>query len=415
MQKQIHEIIDHCLSISLKTENNHSLSLYFHHFKKKREIKRIAELDQIIFLRMYGRLPSSSEVLKVRYWRCGHHLPANRTDMIRLGFALCLTPDELNQQLTMLLLESALHLLDCREFVYHSLLAANLDFTFPQAEEYANYYVECYHRYKKDSEKKLSLKEKLTNVSVMPFPSIHTPVLLPLSSQMTGTDNWKWEADLWMTENYHYFDQTNKMQDFILHSLCRRYLVQIPQNRLDLLHVSANQRFNNLRHILFCDILDCLYQPDLKKQDYYKNHTYSLDFSSEINRYFKSGTKLSRITLIRLLLIFTMPDIDINFLNELLILLGYAPLNESLHTASGARTDSLVIRILEIYETYRSGNYEKDRALLTQLFSVSDQYLSKLQNELSVVPAKGSLLYKKQQCIKDLKIMAFHSLRKGTY
>lgn len=335
--------------------------------------------------------------------------------MIRLGFALCLTPDELNQQLTMVLLEPSLYLLDCREFVYYSLLFANLNFTYPQAEEYANYYVELYHQYKKDSEKRLSLAEKLSTLSVMPFPSTHSPALLPFTLQLTDTDNWKQQADLWMLENYHYFDQAYKMQDFILHSLCRRYLIQIPQNRLDLLHVSSNQRSNNLRHIIFCDILDCLWQPDLKKQDYYKNHTYSLDFSSEINRYFKPGTKLSRTTLIRLLLIFTMPDTDIIFLNELLVLLGYAPLNERIHTASGAHTDTLVIRILEVYETYRSGNYEKDRALLTQIFSVSDQYLSKLQSELSVTPAKGSILYKKQQCIKDLKVMSFHSFRKGTY
>lgn len=415
MQKQIHKIIDHCLSLSLETEDNPALSLYFHRFKKNRSIRRMAELDQIIFLRMYGRLPSSSEVVKVRYWRCGHHLPANRTEMIRLGFALCLTPDELNQQLTMFLLEPALYLLDCREFVYSSLLFASLDFTYPQAEEYANHYMELYHQYKKDSEKELSLKEKLSSVSVMPFPATHAPVLLPFTLQLTDSDNWKQEADLWMRENYHYFDQSYKMQDYILHSLCRRYLIQIPQQRLDLLHVSSNQRSNNLRHILFCDILDCVWQPDLKKQDYYKNHTYSLDFSSEINRYFKSGAKLSRTTLIRLILIFTMPDIDITFLNELLILLGYAPLNERIHTASGARIDSLVIRILEVYETYRSEDHEKDRELLMHLLSVSDQYLSKLQSKLSVTSSKGSILYKKQQCIKDLKIMTFHSFRKGTY
>ena len=49
-----------------------------------------------------------------------------------------------------------------------------------------------------------------------------------------------------------------------------------------------------------------------------------------------------------------------------------------------------------------------------QSYQLSYKYLNELLNEFSVAE-KGSILYKKRQRIKDLKIMAFHSLRKDIY
>lgn len=418
MQKQIRKIIDQCLSISHEIENSYLLSFYFDRFAKKESISRITKLDQTIFLRMYGRIPSSSETLKIRYWRCGHHLPANRIEMIRLGFALCLTPEELNQLLTILLLEPALYCLDCREFIYHTLLSSDFQYTYPEAEEIADFYTNLYHRYRKKSEHTLrnSLKEQISTMSATRFPS-PPPIALPpslITVKVAYTENWKQEADIWIQQHHDYFDHAYETQNLILRSLCRRYLMQIPQSRLDLLNVSSHHRFHNLRHIFYCDILDCLWHPNFEKKDYYKNHTYSLDFSSEMNRYFKHGAKLTRITLIRLLLVFTMPDTDVTVLNDLLKLFGYAPLSENIRTISGACQDTLIIRILELYEIYRSGNEEKDRAQLISIFCLSDKYLNELLNEFSVAE-KGSILYKKRQRIKDLKIMTFHSLRKEIY
>ena len=133
-----------------------------------------------------------------------------------------------------------------------------------------------------------------------------------------------------------------------------------------------------------------------------------------MNRYFKHGAKLTRTTLVRLFLVFTMPDTNVTVLNELLKLFGYAPLSENIRTISGACQDTFLIRILELYEIYQSGDEEKDRAQLIQIFCLADKYLNELLNEFSVVE-KSSILYRKRQRIKDLKIMAFHSLRKEIY
>ena len=92
----------------------------------------------------------------------------------------------------------------------------------------------------------------------------------------------------------------------------------------------------------------------------------------------------------------------------------HAPLSENIRTISGACQDTFLIRILELYEIYRSGDEEKDRTQLIQIFCLADKYLNELLNEFSVAE-KGSILYKKRQRIKDLKIMAFHSLRKEIY
>lgn len=53
------------------------------------------EADQLIYAKMYGMPPEkTSDTLKIRYWRTGRHLPANREQCVSFGKALELTEQE---------------------------------------------------------------------------------------------------------------------------------------------------------------------------------------------------------------------------------------------------------------------------------------------------------------------------------
>ncbi len=56
-----------------------------------------AEADEILYQKMYLSVPRrSSELLKIRYWRTGRHLPVSRAECSAFGHALELTRDEMD-------------------------------------------------------------------------------------------------------------------------------------------------------------------------------------------------------------------------------------------------------------------------------------------------------------------------------
>lgn len=95
--EQLLNLARECLSLSsqerpelhwLKTK--HAQLQTSHHLKNKHET------DLYLYHSMYGRDPdNSSGILKIRYWRTGRHVPANRDQLLRFGKALELSPDEM--------------------------------------------------------------------------------------------------------------------------------------------------------------------------------------------------------------------------------------------------------------------------------------------------------------------------------
>lgn len=56
---------------------------------------RKSEADSLIYRRMYAKAPEKpSDVLKIRYWRTGHHVPANREQCLAFGKAMDLSEQE---------------------------------------------------------------------------------------------------------------------------------------------------------------------------------------------------------------------------------------------------------------------------------------------------------------------------------
>lgn len=416
MKAYIESLIEQCLSTSYHSSDKNSLlATYFNRLKADENIKRVSQLDELVFTRMYGRPPKANELLKIRYWRCGYHLPANRQEIIRLGFALRLNLDEVNLLLTTVLTETRLYLLDIREFIYASLLASGQTFSYEQADHYASYYEMLFRNSSaladraEISSENASLKERLLHVSQRCRTNGTVPDLLPVSAFVHPT--WTTDAALWMENHFPDFSQAYVFQEELLLSLAYRYLVRLPKERLRLLNIQPGMQYGQLRHILYTDLSDCLWKEHTRLQQDYLAHTSSLDFSSEVNRYFKRGEKISRMALIRLVLLFLMPDVDVALINRVLFDFGFAPLSADITTASGVSPDRFLLGLLNFFETKRTGNYEKDRIRFQSMLASCDEILCKMLKETPSGP-KGSIPYQKRMQFKDLRIMALHSLRK---
>lgn len=293
------------------------LGIYFEQFRRKQKITLAKDLDRTVFVRMYGREPEKSDALKIRYWRCGHHLPKNRDEMICLGQALDVSRKDLNTMLTEILLETGLY-----------------------------------------------------------------------------------------TEAY------GKAPDFLT-ALSKRYLSLLPESRLDELQIKTNNTEKYLRHILFADLMDCIWCSEAEKNWYLKSHIYSRNFSSECARYFKKEEKISRSTITRLILIMLMPEINISIMNDALTYLGYAPLSFDICQKSGAHTDALFLWILEQMENCRSDNPEADRYLQKRMLRCVDEQIVTSIPKLSANDTEQGKIYKRQ--LQDLRIMKFRFFGKGEY
>ncbi len=54
----------------------------------------LADLDRLIYTKMYGELPVRAGALKIRYWRTGHHIPRDREEALLFARALGLDEAE---------------------------------------------------------------------------------------------------------------------------------------------------------------------------------------------------------------------------------------------------------------------------------------------------------------------------------
>lgn len=59
-------------------------------------IKSRAEMDQLIYEKMYARAPKKTETTKIRYWRTGHHLPIRREEALAFARVLQMDQEEIN-------------------------------------------------------------------------------------------------------------------------------------------------------------------------------------------------------------------------------------------------------------------------------------------------------------------------------
>ncbi len=96
-RQKLQLLADECIELS-KSSRPEVLWLKekYSEFKKKENEKSSHEADKKIYMLMYNEAPrKDSEVLKIRYWRTGRHVPSSRSQCIDFGHALGLTEEEI--------------------------------------------------------------------------------------------------------------------------------------------------------------------------------------------------------------------------------------------------------------------------------------------------------------------------------
>lgn len=394
--------------------------------------------------------PLKYGTVKIRLWRSGHHWPQNREEMIRLGFALELNLQEMNHVLKYVFNEPELYPLNLQELVYISMFSCGHAFTFAEAAQAAAHYQALY-AFHREQFRLLSPASKILDAPLsdqlellhqhnqmltaalfrdFPEPELladnfsdrveHLLITKPLQDgwlpflpPVPDQENWRQTAAQWMQVHWKVFDYAYMDRQRILISLAKGYLANMPAWQLEELNIAPGEQFRYLRHIVYTDAMSCIWQENIPAWDLYDNHGYSQNFSSELQRYFKPGTPLARDTVIRLLLLFTMPDIDAATLNHLLETLGYAPLTGSLARRCGARTDLFLLLLLELFETRRTGNREKDAKEMRKFLRSADHAAVNLYQKC-VSGQQRNRKTDQQQALKALRIMKFRSLGEDT-
>lgn len=294
-------------------EEQNRLKEYFERYRKAEGIQKYQKLDEEIFKKMYNRVPSKTEVTKIRYWRCGRHLPINRDEMISLGAALNMSEEEIHLILTEVMLEQGLKI--------------------------------------------------------------------------------------------------KRNQKELLNSLAKRYLALIPPERKKELGIKGQNVDGYLRHILYADIMDCLWNNEMDRSWYREKHDYSRNFASECSRFFQTEDKIGRSTMQRLLLIMLIPEMNREIMDDALISLGYAPLSGKIKKKSGAYTDRLYIWLLSKFEQHRTGDMSKDLEIQKQMMCYLDEQVVRRLMDVKT----SSTIFNKNKIVKklqDLRIMKFRSFGK---
>lgn len=229
----------------------------------KYQLKNKQETDAFLYERMYGRAPAKdSEALKIRYWRTGRYMPANREQCLRLGKALELLPEEMAYLLQ-------------------------------------NYYDRCLDVY--DASMDLS--------------------------------------------DVRYQEKKDCMK-----KLAGTYIQNASPKRMICLNISLENPQACLRHLYFTDAFHYIDTVVPADSDILLRHITSTSYESEFARQMKLLGEIPRKTMLRHLIIFNLPQLTLDIINQQLAFLGYLPLCEE-HTMAGAeRLDWLLIRIIQLYE-----------------------------------------------------------------
>lgn len=138
-----------------------------------------------------------------------------------------------------------------------------------------------------------------------------------------------------------------------LKQIVEAYLRNVPENKLESLHIPRKKAGVFLRHIYFTDALRYIKVSGELKPEIINKHITSLRYESEFARQMRLSGEIPRKALIRHLLILGMPDVTLKKMNRQLRFFGYLPLEEEHTMARGERLDWLLIRLFQMYEEKR--------------------------------------------------------------
>lgn len=145
------------------------------------------------------------------------------------------------------------------------------------------------------------------------------------------------------------------------------YLDRIPQKRLEQLNIPPGTLRHHLRHLYYTDALQYVSPKYSRQKNFLAKHITSINYDSELNRNIKLLGIIPRKTMIRHLFILCMPDISLDFMNQMLSAFGFLPLQEAHTLRSGERLDLLLIRLLQWYEEAVCDKSPRERCIWMQL------------------------------------------------
>ncbi len=155
------------------------------------------------------------------------------------------------------------------------------------------------------------------------------------------------------------------------------YLARIPRARLAALNVSEERLPIRIRHLFCMDACDCTVyggNPELPES----RPSLGIRFASEFSRICKLKGEIPRQTMLRTIVILSLPDISREMVDARLAALGYLPLTEGHTSVKNALVDDLLIGLLDLYRRDCAGMEpdESRRYLLRQMQEL-DRYLAK--------------------------------------
>ncbi len=247
------------------------------------------DADALLYERLYHRPPKkASDILKIRYWRTGRHLPSNYRECLAFGLAL-----ELDHERLRFLMQN-----------YYD----SCDLIFWQAPRNAE------------------------------DAGLQTTGLWMPGSGGAGENN---EASPYAV----YHKRLKRMTELV-----ERYLSQISSSRLKQMNIDPDERSHYIRHLYYTDALQCVYRDDSPPDCNLIKHISSINYASELKRNLKLLGFIPRKTMIRHLFLLGMPELSPDFVNETLTGLGYLPLHPEHTLRTGERLDALLIGLLQLFD-----------------------------------------------------------------
>ena len=167
----------------------------------------------------------------------------------------------------------------------------------------------------------------------------------------------------------------------LLKELAGEYLSKVhPALKQQLYHAGTNLT-HSLRHLYYTDAKSYIRAWEGESSDQVGRHIASLNYMSEFGRQMKLLGEIPRKTMIRHLMIFSIPFVNGKRLSSWLMKLGYLGLDENHTQADGSRLDRLLLGFLRIYGECCTGEEPAQcQNWLRQASRFLDGYLEKGEN-----------------------------------
>ncbi len=203
------------------------------------------------------------------------------------------------------------------------------------------------------------------------YPVNHATALAFAKALELTEEETRWLIQSWMNKR----DLDGKMlaEDSMLHRE-RRLRLQLLSKEYFLRKNAKGFTFNRFRHCYFLDALEYTKQFSVAPQ-LLKGTINSINYDSELKRSMQLSGEIPRRTMIRHLILFAMPELSLEKLQEQLIFFGYLPLEEYHTMTGGEYCDRIVMEMVRDFELLRaSGGKEQAERWFHRCYRMLDEY-----------------------------------------